>query len=190
MNSRRETTNEADKSKNETTKHKRAGEIHETCGGAPGHGRIGHGVNTERNSQMSCFINPVEEDQCVFVAYEGEMTRVELMAARYEANALLAAKRWNGMVVNIAKLRSSPMTLELIDLASDLSSDLKPSTRIALVVRPDQVKNAKLVERVARIEGVFLSFFLDVEEATIWAKGMNFPRHVKPQPVGNPVKTL
>jgi len=137
---------------------------------------------------MSYFINPVKEDQCVFVSYEGEMTRVEIMAARYAANELLSMKRWNKIVVNIAGLRSTPMTLELIDLASDLSSDLPPGTRIALVVRSDQVERAKLVERVARIEDVLLTYFFDVEEATIWAKGMNFHERIKPQCAGNPVK--
>ena len=119
---------------------------------------------------MSYFINPVKEDQCVFVAYEGEMTRGDIMAARYEANELLSMKRWNRMVVNIAGLRFTPMTLELIDLASDLSSDLPPNTRIALVVRSDQVKDAKLVARVAQIEGVRLTFFLDPDKATLWVR--------------------
>jgi hypothetical protein len=119
---------------------------------------------------MSCLINPVKKDQCVFVTHEGKMTRVEIMAARYEANELLSQNRWNRMVVDIAELRSTPMTLELIDLASDLSSDLPPSTRVALVVRPDQVEDAKLVERVARIEGVFLSYFLDPDKAALWVR--------------------
>ena len=119
---------------------------------------------------MPYFINPVKEDQCVFVTYEGKMTRVEIMEARYEANKLLSVKRWNRIVVNIAGLRPTPMTLELIDLASDLSSELPPSTRIALVVRPDQVKGAKLVENVARIEGVFLAHFLDPDKAALWVK--------------------
>ena len=110
---------------------------------------------------MPCSINPVKADQCVFVTYAGKMTRVDIMAARYEANELLSMKRWNRIVVNIAGLQSTPMTMELIDLASDLSSDLPPSTRIALVVRPDQLKDAKLVENVARIEGVLLTHFLD-----------------------------
>lgn len=119
---------------------------------------------------MPCLINPVKEDQCVFVTHEGKMTREELMAARYEANELLSVKRWNRMVVNIAELRSTTMTLELIDLASNLSSDLPPSTRIALVVRPDQVKDAQLIERVARIEGVLLTYFLDPDQAALWVK--------------------
>lgn len=117
---------------------------------------------------MPYSINPVKEDECVFVTYEGKLTRVEIMAARYEANELLSMKRWNRMVVNIVGLRSTPITMELIDLASDLSSDLPPSTRVALVIRPDQVKDAKLVERVARIEGVFLNHFLNPDKAALW----------------------
>ena len=42
---------------------------------------------------MPYFINPVKADQCVFVTYEGKLTRVEIMAARYEANELLSVKR-------------------------------------------------------------------------------------------------
>jgi hypothetical protein len=137
---------------------------------------------------MSYFINPVKENQCVFVTYEGELTRAEIMAARYESNALLPVKRWNRIVVNIAELRSTPTTLELIDLASDLSSDLPRSTRIALVVRPDQVTHAKLAERVARIEGMLLTYFFDAEEATAWVKGKNFDQCMKPQLADNLVK--
>jgi hypothetical protein len=137
---------------------------------------------------MSYFINPVKEDQCVFVTYEGKMTLVDFMAARYEANELLSVKRWNRMAVNISELRSTPTTLELIDLASDLSSDLPRSTRIALVVRPDQVTHAKLAERVARIEGMLLTYFFDEEEATAWVKRKNFHQRMKPQPAGNLVK--
>ncbi len=137
---------------------------------------------------MSYFINPVEEDQCVFVTYDGKMTVVEFMAARYEANELLSVRRWNRMVVNIAELRSTPMTLELIDLASDLSSDLPPGTRIALVVRSDQVKDAKLAERIARIEGVLMTYFFDAEEATTWVKGITPLVRTERQLIDNLVK--
>ena len=129
---------------------------------------------------MSYCIKPVKEDQCVIVTYEGQMTRAEIMAARYESNKFLSKQRWNRIVVNITKLRSIPMTLELIDLASDLSSDLLPSTRVALVVRPDQVKDAKLVERVARIEGVFLNHFLEPDMAAHWVR--QSPAKSKPEP--------
>ena len=73
-------------------------------------------------------------------------------------------------------------------LPEGLSADLPESVRVALVARPDQAKQAKLIEGIARNDGLFLSFFLDVEEATIWVKGMNFHERMKPQPAGNLVK--
>ena len=56
------------------------------------------------------------------------------------------------------------------------------------MARQDQAKQAKLIEGIARNDGLFLSFFFNVEEATVWSKGMNFRRRVKPQPAGNLVK--
>ena len=44
------------------------------------------------------------------------------------------------------------------------------------------------IKGVARKDGLFLSFFLDIEDATIWAKGMNFHERKNPQPAGNQVK--
>ena len=137
---------------------------------------------------MSCFINPVKEDLCVYLTYEGDCSMIEIMSARYEANALLAAKRWNRIVVDITGLLSKFAAQELFDFTRGLAADVPESVRIALVARPDQAKHAKLIENVARNDGLFLSFFLDVEEATIWAKGINFHKRIKPQPVGNPVK--
>jgi hypothetical protein len=124
---------------------------------------------------VSCFINPVHEDQCVFVTYEGEMTPAEIMAARCETNTLLLVKRWKRIVVDATELRTIPPTLELIDLTSDLSSELPLSTRIALIIRFDQVNHGKLAERVARTESMILTYFFDVEEATTWVKGVKPP---------------
>jgi hypothetical protein len=113
---------------------------------------------------------------------------IEIMSARYEANALLSEKRWNRIVVDITGLLSKFAAPELFEFARGLSADLPESVRVALVARPDQAKQAKLIEGIARNDGLFLSFFLDVDEATIWAKGMSFPERLKPQSAGNPVK--
>ncbi len=137
---------------------------------------------------MSCYINPVKEDLCVYLTYEGNCSMVEIMSARYETNALLEARRWNRIVVDITGLLSQFAAHELFALAKGLSADLPESARVALVARPDQAKQAKLIESVARNDGLFLSFFLDVEEATTWAKGKNFPERMKPQFAGNLVK--
>jgi hypothetical protein len=113
---------------------------------------------------------------------------IEIMAARYEANALLAEKRWNRIVVDITVLLSEFAAQELFEFATGLSADLPESVRVALVARPDQSRQAKLIERLARNDGRFLSFFLDVEEATIWVKVMNFHKRMKPQPACNQVE--
>jgi hypothetical protein len=113
---------------------------------------------------------------------------IEIMSARYEANALLAAKRWNRIVVDITGLRSKFAAQELFDFARGLSADVPESVRVALVGRPDQAKQAKLIENVARNDGLFLSFFLDVEAATTWAKDVNFHERMKPRFAGNLVK--
>lgn len=137
---------------------------------------------------MSCFITAVKDDLCVYLTYEGNLSMIDIMSARYEANALLAAKRWNRIVVDITGLLSKFAAQELFNLAKGLAADLPESVRIALVARPDQAKQAKLIESITRNDGLFLSFFFDVEEATIWAKGMNFHERMKPQSAGNPVK--
>ena len=55
---------------------------------------------------MSYFINPDNDDLCIYLTYEGDCSMIAIMSARYEANALLAEKRWNRMVVDITGLLS------------------------------------------------------------------------------------
>ena len=119
---------------------------------------------------MSYLLNPVEEDQCVFLSYEGEMPPVEFSAARYEAHGVLDQRRWNRLVVDVTQLQSVPTAAELLDLAQALLRNVSRATRVALVVRPEQVRPARFVEKVARRGRVFLTYFLDLEKATAWVK--------------------
>jgi len=121
---------------------------------------------------MSFFINPVAADQCVFLTYEGAMPPIEIAAARYEANEALAARHWNRIVVDITELESRLEAAELFELGRVLSSDLPQSARVALVVRAEQARSARLVESIARNDGLFIKFFFDVEKATAWVKGL------------------
>jgi hypothetical protein len=108
------------------------------------------------------------EDQCLFVTYKGASQFPEMMAARYVTNGYLALKHWNKIVVDISGLQSMPTIMEVISLVSDLSSDLPPNTRVAVVVNPDQAEYAKVAERVARIESVRLTCFFGRQEAMKW----------------------
>ena len=119
---------------------------------------------------MSCFVNPAQGDQCLFVTYQGSSPFHELLSTRFVTNRYLVVKHWNRIVVDIRNLQPLPTTMEVIELASDLSSDLPRSARIALVVSPEKAEYGKLVERVARIEGVNLQIFFEIAKAKEWAK--------------------
>lgn len=120
---------------------------------------------------MSFLARPVEKDQCLFVIYRGKSLIDEMMSARSATNRYLVSRHWNKIIVDITALQPMPTTMEVINLASDLSSDLPPNTRIALVVNAEQAEHAKLAGRVAQIEGVRLNCFFDMREANAWVKG-------------------
>jgi hypothetical protein len=119
---------------------------------------------------MSYFINPVDEDRCVFLSYEGEMPAADLSAARYEADAILDQRQWNRLVVDITQLQSVPRISEIIDFASGLSSTVSRARRVAVVVRPDQERQASLFQKVARRGRLFLTCFQDPDKANLWMK--------------------
>lgn len=119
---------------------------------------------------MSYFIHPVAEDRYVFLSHEGEMPAADLSAARYEADAILDQRQWHRLVVDVTRLQSAPRTSELIDFAGGLSSTVSRARRVALVVRPEQERLARLLQKVARRGRLFLTYFLDPEKATAWIK--------------------
>ena len=130
---------------------------------------------------MPFFINPVEDDRCVFVSYAGEMPSVELSAARREANGVLSQHNWNRMLIDVTQLQSSPTPAQLFDHTKGISSEVPRGARMALLVRPDQVQSARLVERIARNDGVFLAYFLDPDKARAWVKPSNVSRQTGQQ---------
>ena len=119
---------------------------------------------------MSYLINPVEEDRCVLLSFEGEMPVVEFSTARSEANGVLDERHWNRLLVDVSRLPSAPNARELFDLAEGLSSSVSRPTRVALVVRPEQETHARLLQKAARTRRVFLAYFLALERALSWMR--------------------
>jgi hypothetical protein len=119
---------------------------------------------------MSYFINPVEEDRCVFMSYEGETPVAEFSTARSEANGVLDERHWNRLLVDVSRLQSAPKARELLNLAKGLSSSVSRPTRVALVVRPEQEPHARLLQKAARTRRVFLAYFLAPERAVAWMR--------------------
>lgn len=120
-----------------------------------------------KNVTMSYYLNPVEEDQCVFLTYEDEMPAVEVVSVRCEAAGLLAARHWNRMVVDITELRSVT-AMELFVFARGFSSDLPRNVSVALIVRPEQAVYAQFIENIAQNDGVFVAFFFNAVDAIAW----------------------
>ena len=119
---------------------------------------------------MSYFINPVSEDRCVFLSHKGEMRPSELSAARYEADAILDQRQWHRLFVDISQLQSVPRTSEIVDFASGLSSTVSRARRVAVVVSPEQERQANLFQKVARRGRLFLTCFQDPDKAMLWVK--------------------
>jgi hypothetical protein len=74
------------------------------------------------------------------------------------------------MLIDVTQLQSVPTPAQLFDHTKALSSEVPRGARLALLVRPDQVHSARLVERIARNDGVFLTYFLDPDKARAWVK--------------------
>ena len=132
---------------------------------------------------MAYVIKPVEEERCVTLSYEGEIPPRDIAAARYQAHGVLQARRWNRMMVDLTQLRSVPTAPQLFDFAKGFAGQIPADGRVALVVRPEQVKGANLVEKVARKGGVFLSCFVDPGKAALWMqRSQAFRRKLGPEP--------
>jgi hypothetical protein len=128
------------------------------------------GTQSDYRRAMACFINPIEEEQCVCLSCEGQIRPEELAAVSYEAHGLANTRRWTRMMLDMTQLRSSFTAAQLLDFAKVLAGQVPRNARVALVVRPDQTQRANLLEKAARKSGVFLAFFLDPERAAAWVK--------------------
>lgn len=132
---------------------------------------------------MAYFIKPIEEERCVWLSYDGEMPPRDIAAARYEAQGVLKARRWSRMMVDLTRLRVVPTTTQVFDFAKGFAGQLRPDARVGVLVRPEQVRDANLVEKVARKVGVFLSYFVDPEKAALWMqRSQVFRRRLAPEP--------
>src|SRR5208337_4891066 len=104
----------------------------------------------------------------VFLTCEGISSFDEMTAAWREVRAELAEKSLNRVLVDVTALRTSPDTDELFDLAKLFWRDFPQGGRIALVVRWDQSRLAKLLEMLVRSVGTCLTVFVSEEQAEAW----------------------
>lgn len=119
---------------------------------------------------MPCVINPVTQDQCVFLTYEGELSPIEIMAARYEANAVLAKRHWSRIVLDIRRLKFQLDCRALLELTSGVSLILPHKVQVALLAKPEQVGRANFSANLVRTDAVSLTIFSDAQQVWTWAQ--------------------
>ena len=124
---------------------------------------------------MACCMKLIEEEGCVCLSFDGEVSPRELAVMSYEARGQIDARRFTRMMVNITRLRSSLTAPQLLDFTQILAGQVPRDARLALVVRPDQARQASFAENVARRSGVFMTYFLDPEKAARWVKQTQAP---------------
>lgn len=110
-------------------------------------------------------------DNCVLLACNGNFSLDEVTMAWREVGGLLIATGWKRVLVDVTDLLTSPETEELFDLAKLLWRDFPQGGRIALVVRWDQSRFAKLLEMLVRSVGTYLTIFVSEEQAEAWILG-------------------
>jgi len=109
-------------------------------------------------------------DTCVFLTCEGHFSLDEAATAWREVQGILVATEWKRVWVDVRPLRTNPDTEDLFDLAKLLWRDFPASGRMALVARWDQSNFAKLLEMLVRCVGVYLTVFINEEQAETWIR--------------------
>ena len=127
---------------------------------------------------MLHFIIPANNG--VFLICEGNYSLEAMTTAWREVQEVLAEREWEHALVDVTALQSSPDTEELFDLAKLFWRDFPPGGRIALVVRWDQSRLAKLLEILVRSVGTGLTVFVSEEQAKAWVFGDPRSKHRLP----------
>jgi hypothetical protein len=149
---------------------------------------------------MPFRISPVEREECVLVAFEGDTPSEEIAAVRQEVETLLTARRWRHVLVDATAMHTVLNVIELFELGKRLLGNLPRDARVALVVRENQASHARFLEKSARGNGLFLTFFVEAQRAQAWIRrdsqerssllhrlgkqAAKVPKHDRPRPTG------
>src|SRR5208337_4326568 len=106
---------------------------------------------------MAYSVNPIKEERCVCLSFEGEMPPRELAVMGYEARRRADARRWPRIMVDITQLRSSLTPPQLLDFAEILAGQAPRHGRLAFVVRRDHARQFGWAANAARRSGLCLA---------------------------------
>ena len=94
------------------------------------------------------------------VPKQHDVTLAEASAARLAVLELLVSQRPERLLIDATAIEFLPKPPRLFDFVKWFARTLPRGARVAPVVRPDQVRHARLIERAARNAGAFLTILL------------------------------
>jgi hypothetical protein len=137
-------------------------------------------VNTRYNSldspPMPHALDSVPKPEGPLASREADITLTEAESGQQAIIQLLASHQPTRLLIDATAIRPVPTPSHLFDFVKSLSHSLPRAARVVLVVRPDQVRHSRLIERAARKTGTFLTYFTDRQKAQRWVRGPAFPR--------------
>jgi anion-transporting ArsA/GET3 family ATPase len=113
-------------------------------------------------------INPLEQEQCVLLHFEGHASLHDANEALEHVGQLLDARGWKRLIVDATGVTSTLPTMDLYECASQSLRALPKGVRIALVIGPVHVTDGKFMEDVARNRSLPLTVFVDAFDARAW----------------------
>jgi hypothetical protein len=123
-------------------------------------------------------MNPVPEPEAAVSSHDGCVILSETCSSQQGVAQLLASHRPTRLLLDATALPSLPKpSHHLFGFVESLARSLPRAARVALVVRPDQIGRARLIEKAARKAGAFLTYFIDRQKAERWVQRHTFPRH-------------
>jgi len=116
----------------------------------------------------------------VFLTCNGYIPLTEATEAWQEVQSWLVTRHWRRVLVDVTALQTAPEIGQLFDLAKLVWRDFPQGGRMALVVRWDQSRLAKLLEMLVRSVGLYLTVFVSGEQAEAWILGESQDKHQPP----------
>ena len=104
----------------------------------------------------------------------------DLVEAWRDVHRVLDAIGSYRVFMDVTALKNCPEAAEWFDLAKLLWRDFPQGGRIALVVRWDQSRFAKLLERLVLRVGSYLAVFASEEQAEAWILGSSQDKYRLP----------
>jgi len=116
----------------------------------------------------------------VYLTCNGYMPLTEATEAWQEVQSWFVKRHWRRVLMDVTALQTAPEMGQLFDLAKLVWRDFPQGGRMALVVRWDQSRLAKLLEMLVRSVGLYLTVFVSGEQAEAWILEESQDKHQPP----------